>query len=93
MKLKHTHDWHLVSQSPWPIYAAISSLFITIGAALTFHFYEGGTRLLMGGLLMLIAVLILWWRDVLREGFQGHQYYEGGKGITFGICTVYSFWR
>jgi len=62
------HKWHLVDPSPWPFFGSIAALFITIGAALYFHFYEKGGNLLILGLVSLIIVLSFWWRDVIREG-------------------------
>jgi len=86
MKFRHTHDYHMVSQSPWPIFAAYCSLLITVGAVLCFHFYNGGSRLLFGGLLFLTVVLTLWWRDVIREGtFQKLHTRAVDRGLRMGM--------
>ena len=68
MKFRHTHNYHLVRSSPWPIFASFCSLMITLGGVLSLHFFNGGPRLLFGGLLFLTLILSLWWRDVIREG-------------------------
>lgn len=87
MTNRHYHPYHLVDVSPWPILAALGTLFLTIGGALTMHFYEGGTKLLMGGLLSVLLVMVLWLRDVIREGvFQMKHTPAVDKGLKIGFA-------
>jgi cytochrome c oxidase subunit III len=61
---KH-HDYHLVDPSPWPIVGAFSALLITMGGV---YWMRGGTPLIsIIGILGIIYVMIVWWRDVINE--------------------------
>lgn len=81
-----THRFHLVDPSPWPLLASLTALCITIGGAMYMHFFEKGLTLLLGGLLVLIAILVLWWRDVIREGtYQRHHTKEVTTGLRYGM--------
>jgi len=82
----HTHKFHLVDPSPWPILASFSALCITTGGVLYMHFYEKGQTLMFAGLFTLILILGLWWRDVVREGtFQQHHSKEVNTGLRYGM--------
>jgi len=87
MSNRHYHPYHLVDVSPWPILAALGTLFLTIGGALTMHFYEGGKTLLMGGLTSVILIMILWIRDVIREGIFTNAHTPAvDKGLKIGFA-------
>lgn len=86
MSSSHVHKFHLVDISPWPILAALGTLSLTLGGALTMHSYKGGTTLLMGGLLIVIAVMAIWIRDVIREGsFLSHHTDKVNTGLKIGF--------
>jgi len=63
------HPYHLVDVSPWPILTALASLLVTIGAVLTMHNFDMhiNGNLLLKGLLFLILIVSLWFRDIIRE--------------------------
>lgn len=85
-KLNHRHPFHLVDPSPWPLFAAIASLYATFGGALYMHRYEPGYSLICLGVFMLIGVATLWWRDIIREAsFEGHHTKRVQKGLRYGI--------
>jgi cytochrome c oxidase subunit 3 len=87
MTSRHYHPYHLVDVSPWPILAALGTLFLTIGGALTMHFYEGGKHLLLGGLISVILIMSLWLRDVIREGiFQKKHTQAVDRGLNIGFA-------
>ena len=57
--------YHLVNPSPWPLTAAVAAGFTVFGIVQAAH--EGGYTFLAIGLTGVLAVMFLWWRDVLRE--------------------------
>jgi len=61
------HPFHIVTPSPWPLLAAFGALILTTGGVLYMHMYKFGGLTLLCGLFYLIAVVTLWWRDVVRE--------------------------
>jgi len=61
----HKHPYHLVDPSPWPILAAFSGAALLSGFILLGHY--GQTWLLILGVITTLAILGLWWRDVIRE--------------------------
>jgi len=86
MFLRHTHKHHLVDPSPWPLFASISSLFITIGLVLSLHFFQKGPKLLLLGFGVLIIIVSVWWRDIIREGtFQNHHTLPVQRGLRLGM--------
>ena len=62
------HGFHLVDPSPWPLIAAFSAFMLTFGAALYMHGYWGGDFLWKFGLIMILFMMFVWWRDIIREG-------------------------
>lgn len=80
------HPFHLVDPSPWPFIASIGCLAITVGAVMYMQSYQGGGLLLPIGLLLVTTTMIVWWRDVVREGtFQGHHTSVVQKGLRYGM--------
>jgi cytochrome c oxidase subunit 3 len=86
MKINHKHPYHLVDPSPWPLVTSFAALFCTFGLVLFIHGYESGSFLGSLGLLLLFSVLILWWRDVVREAtYEGNHTLAVQRGLRFGI--------
>jgi cytochrome c oxidase subunit 3 len=57
--------YHLVDPSPWPVMGAIGGLLIVLGIIFYAHY---GSWLLLGiGLALVLAVMFVWWRDVIKE--------------------------
>jgi len=80
------HGYHLVDPSPWPIIAAFGALMITFGGVLFMHGYIGGSFLLKFGFSMIIFMMIVWWRDIIREGtYEGQHTYIVQKGLRMGM--------
>ena len=79
------HCFHIVDRSPWPLITS-ATLFITaVGAAQWFHYQVSGYPLFFGFLLTTLT-LILWWRDVVREGtFEGHHTVVVQRGLRIGF--------
>lgn len=61
------HPYHLVDPSPWPALTSLSVLTLTIGMVLYFHKYPGGGSVLTFGLLCVLYIATLWFRDIIRE--------------------------
>src|SRR5579862_317848 len=57
--------YHLVDPSPWPVMGALGGLLIVLG--IIFYAHYGSWLLLMIGLALVLAVMFLWWRDVIKE--------------------------
>lgn len=66
------HPYHIVHPSPWPIAGAFAAGLLAVGALLYMH--EGqifgmriGLKGVILGLLAVLGVMYVWWRDVLHE--------------------------
>ncbi len=74
------HDYHLVDPSPWPIMASLSTFVLAVGAIIwmrTISAGEGlfgfeGPTVFYIGLALVTFCAFMWWRDVIRESYQGH---------------------
>nr|YP_002929394.1 cytochrome c oxidase subunit III [Urechis unicinctus]ABR12810.1 cytochrome c oxidase subunit III [Urechis unicinctus] len=78
------HPFHLVELSPWPLTGSIGAFTLVIGLTSWFHNY--GTLPLILGLVLIIATMIQWWRDVIREGtYMGFHTSYGTKGLRWGM--------
>jgi cytochrome c oxidase subunit 3 len=80
------HPYHLVDPSPWPLVASLGALVTTVGGVMYMHGYGGGNVALSFGLLLILYVMFLWWRDVVREStFQGHHTAAVESGLRYGM--------
>ncbi len=70
MSDNHTHPFHIVHPSPWPICTSIALFFTTLGAALSFHGHVLGHGFCAVGFVLLIITVFSWWKDVIHEGRQ-----------------------
>ncbi|MGF7159711.1 cytochrome c oxidase subunit 3 [Rhodoligotrophos appendicifer] len=63
------HPYHLVNPSPWPALGAVAAFIAAVGAVMWFH---GSTSWIMViGLVSILYTMGMWWRDVIREGYEG----------------------
>jgi cytochrome c oxidase subunit 3 len=74
--VKPNHDYHLVDPSPWPIVGATAALVMAIGAVmwmkgLTLVGLKVGGLVFGTGFLGVLAVMVVWWRDVINESVHG----------------------
>ncbi len=90
------HDYHLVNPSPWPILAAGAAFLLTFGAVWSFHPDLLGAGLVgfakstgylkvLPGLLMLIAIKYVWWRDIVAEANGGDHKPVVQLGLRYGM--------
>lgn len=76
--------FHLVEYRPWPLTSSLGAFTLAIGLASWFH-NHGFTCLLIAAILI-IASILQWWRDVVREGtFLGHHTSNVTTGLRWGI--------
>lgn len=68
MASSHSHPYHLVNPSPWPILTSFALLAFVVGAAMSLHKMPVGHAVLGLGLMSVVACCFFWWRDVIREG-------------------------
>jgi cytochrome c oxidase subunit 3 len=59
------HPYHLVNPSPWPLIGSFSGGALAVGAVLYMHY--GTVWLMVLGFLAVLATMVGWWRDVIRE--------------------------
>nr|AML25661.1 cytochrome c oxidase subunit III [Scolytinae sp. BMNH 1274712] len=81
---KKNHPYHLVDYSPWPIIGALSTMIMMIGLIKWFHYFSNSLMLM--GMLIIILVMIQWWRDITREAtFQGLHTFTVVMGLRWGM--------
>ena len=80
------HGFHLVDPSPWPLISAFAALMLTFGGALYMHGYDGGSILWRYGFLMILFMMIMWWRDIIREStYYGEHTKQVQDGLKMGM--------
>lgn len=79
------HPYHLVDPSPWPLVASMSLLALTLGGAGAMHGESWGIPAASAGLLGVLFVMYVWWRDVIREGQQAHHTGAVQHGLRAGM--------
>jgi len=85
------HSFHLVDPSPWPLICSVGAFAATSGGVMYFHSYSGGGFLLTLGLIMIILMMIVWWRDIIREAtFEGQHTVMVEKGLRMGMALFIS---
>lgn len=86
---RQTHNFHIVTESPWPLFGAVAALCITIGAVQKMHGFKFeffGISLLQWGLVLVCVVAFLWWRDVVREStYLGYHTTKVVSGLRLGM--------
>ena len=79
------HPYHIVDESPWPIFGSIGGLYLTTGIVSWFHL--NSYLLFILGLIILGLVIFQWWRDISREGsVQGLHTSIVELGLRWGIA-------
>ena len=78
------HPFHLVDESPWPIYSRCGAFLLTNG--LVILFLERRVILVINSLILLVLARLQWWWDVSREGgYQGLHRGMVQEGLRVGI--------
>lgn len=80
------HPFHLVDPSPWPLFGCFAAFVSTVGGVMYMHAYTGGGYMLSFGIIMIMYVMWVWWRDVIREAtYQGHHTLPVQIGLRYGM--------
>ena len=80
----HTHPYHLVNPSPWPLLGAFAAGLTAVGGVMYMH--GGGWLLLVLGFLSVLTVMAGWWRDVVRESVREKAHTPVVKlGLRYGM--------
>ncbi len=103
----HKHPYHLVDPSPWPALGATAAFVLAFGLVLFMHpdmFGDGAEKVLSGlgfwvfmpGVVLVLATMWLWWRDVIREAtVEKHHTPVVQLGLRYGmalfICSEVMF--
>lgn len=83
---KVEHQFHLVDPSPWPASMCFALLFLTSGAVMLFHGFFLWPVIFPIGVIGVIAVMFLWWKDVIKEGRTDHAHTAiVRKGLSMGM--------
>jgi cytochrome c oxidase subunit 3 len=84
--LNTAHQFHLVDPSPWPLVAALGAFMLTTGGVLYMHRMLGGWALFTNGLILIIYVMFVWWRDIVREATYEEQHsFVVQRGLRLGM--------
>ena len=84
--LKTKHSWHLVDPSPWPFAISLVVFIFFTGNIMYMHRYIGGGELALLGLVGVLLIMYLWWRDVVREAtFEEQHTYAVQRGLRLGM--------
>lgn len=79
------HPYHLVDPSPWPILGAVAAGLAFGGGILYLH--GDDWKLMVIGMLCILAIMFVWWRDVIREAtFQGYHTPIVQLGMRYGMA-------
>jgi len=84
MAVRSRHPFHLVDNSPWPIFRSLFALGLTVGRVKMFYF--GSLRVIGVAGAGLVLVSAQWWRDISREAtLLGDHSRVVELGIRWGI--------
>lgn len=82
--IRYTHIYHMVDKRPWPLMAGLGGFSLTSGLVGSFGGF--GPALFVIGLVLIVVTMIIWWRDVIREGtYLGLHSNEVVIGLRWGM--------
>ena len=85
------HQYHLVEPSPWPVLGSMSAFVLTLGGVLYMHENAYGMATMGVGLMLVLATMFYWWRDIIREAeYQGHHTPIVQIGMRYGMLLFIS---
>lgn len=64
---RRLHNFLLLTESPWPLFMALSASYMLIGISAFFNYYEGGLFLFWCGFCLIIFGFYSWCKDFIRE--------------------------
>nr|YP_010586204.1 cytochrome c oxidase subunit III [Goera horni]UZZ43966.1 cytochrome c oxidase subunit III [Goera horni] len=84
MSTHSNHPFHLVTQSPWPLFGALSTMTLMTGLIMWFHSFS--SNLMTLGLFMTLMIMYQWWRDIIRESsYQGYHTLKVNLNMRWGM--------
>ena len=85
------HQYHLVEPSPWPLLGSMAAFVLTLGGVLYMHENTYGLPTMGVGLMLVLATMFYWWRDIIREAeYQGHHTPIVQIGMRYGMLLFIS---
>ena len=85
------HQYHLVEPSPWPLLGSMAAFVLTLGGVLYMHENTYGMPTMGVGLMLVLATMFFWWRDIIREAeYQGHHTPIVQIGMRYGMLLFIS---
>jgi cytochrome c oxidase subunit 3 len=96
LKSGKPHPYHVPHASAWPLLASVAAGIMAAGMVMFMHkaqlgsFHVGAKALILGSLGVL-AIMWVWWRDVIHEAFveKAHSP-ETKKGLRYGMALFIS---
>lgn len=86
INLKMAHNYHVVTNSPWPLTATISAFSLFLGFVLLLSGKIGGTLLSLLALISLLISMTFWFLDInIESSYQGEHTVVVQKGISLGF--------
>jgi cytochrome c oxidase subunit 3 len=82
----HSHPYHLVDPSPWPLVGAISGGWLALSAVGFMHGWGGATIFMIIGFLLVLGTMAFWWRDVIKESLHGYHTKVVQIGLRYGMA-------
>jgi cytochrome c oxidase subunit 3 len=84
------HDYHLVNPSPWPALGALSGFVLAMGMIFYMHpdliGIDIGVLKFIPGIILVLATMFYWWRDVVREASAGDHKPVVQLGLRYGMA-------
>jgi cytochrome c oxidase subunit 3 len=66
-----SHDYHILPPSPWPLMGAVSAFLLFGGFVMWMHNAPYGGAVGSLGVVMVLATMFFWWKDVIAEAHAG----------------------
>ena len=81
-----SHPYHLVDRSPWPLGISLGLLITTLATVVKIHSENHNDISIYLGVISLLLVMVLWWRDTIREStYEGNHTTSVQRGIKLGF--------
>jgi hypothetical protein len=80
------YSFHLVENSPWPLFGSMSAFVLTVAGVLYMKGFKFGGPLMYLALILLLCTFFFWFRDIVREAtYQGHHTQKVRRGLQLGM--------
>jgi len=86
MILEMRHPFHLVEQSPWPLFISLNLLFFLIGFVSLLHGFLYGLSTYFFSFFMVLTIFISWFYDIITESlYLGSHSYKTIRSLILGF--------